>query len=753
MLLATASFILIGCWSADPPTFPRPEIACELDAAQEADRAASASIESMPTIQTIRVNSAVVWNAGDADAPIIRAGDEIILEGSGFGRGPDVDFAKIMIGNSRVLETDLQMYEQRLDILNQINYETTQADSTWDRDILSWSDARIRFRVPVHASRGPLVIQEQKRVDRLESLVTPGEPHLVLDALTERIADPGVDHVCDVVSVLSEPVQSHAISVVVENPDFETLVTRGRQAFWSYDYNIGTSHSARNLDWRMILRGGATDPMTGEPADPLVLFGAYSTNPVEVPKEAIDDVFFDRYPQPSPIPGFLGLQPATDSGMTRNTGFVGYRYAESNHPLFGPGEWIGFNCASCHGVRINYERSPGVSVTRVFPGLPNPRWSMKWALLDEFEGIRTLEGHPNRASAEPVDKTALIYSVPQGAAEHNIVRQFGDGHETDNDYQFSPIAIPNVTHFMAMRRPLSHTESYVGFEGSYIHAQAPDGATGSMRAEWLQALTAYMTTLDEHDDELRNVGLYRWLKHNRRLDEQAGDVGEGEFVETTWESYAGVRAAVERGRSEFDQSCASCHADNFGTFSNENMIRLDRVGRFFTPTIYHRETQSIRTGMLRNLYWVQLRGLLSDGHVRNLEDLVNPARCEEGSALYNNYYTLHPPIMPSPGGPDHLAPFPEYNRKGDVYRVPRLASNAPGDLGARRNRFIERHKYFVTVPWDPDFYYWDYQTMRAEYGPDELRTTSPIGMPAAPHPWCASDESAILDLVEYLLTL
>jgi hypothetical protein len=83
----------------------------------------------------------------------------------------------------------------------------------------------------------------------------------------------------------------------------------------------------------------------------------------------------------------------------------------------------------------------------------------------------------------------------------------------------------------------------------------------------------------------------------------------------------------------------------------------------------------------------------------------------------------------------------------------RWPSSGPDDVGAQRNRFIERHKYFVTVPWDPDHYYWDYQAMRAEWGPDEIGSPAPIGMPAAPHPWCASSQAEVDDLVLYLLTL
>lgn len=745
---------VVGCGNDNPGAFPDADDVCGFDTAREALRANSADIPALPEIDAVEVNRVHVWKAGDANPLNIRPGDEIALHGRGFGAGPDVDFAKIMIGNSRVLETDLAMYEQRLDIFTQVNYETPAVHSRWNKDVLNWSDSEIRFRVPVHVSRGPLVVQVQKRTGYNESLRRPGEPHLVIDALTARITDPRFIHDCDVVSTLDDAVRSQPIAVIVDNPGFDELVTRGRQVFWAYDFNIGAAHAVRGLDWTRILSGRAVDPLTGAPADPLLLFGALAAMSGEVPADAIDDVRFDPYPQPSPIPGFLTVAPPLADGNTRSTGFVGYRYAEANHPLEGRGEWIGFNCVSCHGHRITYERSPGETVTRVFPGLPNPAWSMKWTLLDDFEGIDGEEDGPPLARERAfVDKTALIYSVPQGCGEHNIVRRNGDGSETANDYQFSPIAIPNVTAYMPIRRPLSHTESYVGFEGSYIHSQEPDGATGSMRAEWLQALTAYMTTLDEHDDDLRNVGLYRWLDARGLLAEQAGDVSEGQFVHAGWRAFPGVVTAVERGEAIFARDCRSCHADTLGTHTNENMMRLDEVGRFFAPTIYHKETQAIRVSFLRNLYWVQLRGLLSDGHIRNLEDLVDPDRVTVGTPLYDQYYTLHPPAVPAPGSPDAVEPYPPHNRRGDVFRVPISPTSSPDDAGARRNRFVERHKYFTTVPWDEGYYYWDYQTFRTDYGPDELGARAPINLPAAPHPWPAASREDIADLVEYLLSL
>jgi hypothetical protein len=322
----------------------------------------------------------------------------------------------------------------------------------------------------------------------------------------------------------------------------------------------------------------------------------------------------------------------------------------------------------------------------------------------------------------------------------------------DNDYQFSPVAIPNVSNYMPIRRSLSHTESYVGFEGSYIHSEEPDGALGSMDAQSLQALTAYMTTLDANDGDLRNVGLYRWLKANQLLGAQTGDaaLSEGAFVSAGWQSYSGVAGAVAQGKAMFNRGCGSCHSDSLGANTNERMFRLDQVGRFFEPTIYQQQQQSIRATFLRDEYWVESRGLLSDGHVRNLEDLVNPDRCTEGTALYNQYYALHQPVRPAPGSPDQPTPAPDLNRKGDVFRVYRSSDNF--GVGAERNLFITRHKYFVTMPGDTNYYYWDYQTMRKNYGA-EMGAPGPIGLPAAPHPWCTQARTDILPVVEYVLTL
>nr|WP_210410035.1 hypothetical protein [Leptospira langatensis] len=747
--------LVAGCPVGVFTEFPNQEEVCKFDPIREGARAISASSFPQPVLQSILINGSLAWqtttNGQTYPTPTFSPGQTITLRGTGFGAGPDIDYSKIMIGNTRILETNLKMYEQLLDVTKQVNFETSNVHDSWNSYILAWTDTQVQFKVPEHTTSGPLVVQIQKRIGYNDSLLRPGQPHNVINAQTSRITDDDFPQTCDVVSLLSDAKGTDPVQINVNNPGFSALLALGEQVFWSYDFNIGIAHSIRNLDWTKIFGYQAKDPVTGNIADPLLLFGAYQTVAGEVPSAATDNVYFDPYPQPTPIPGFLGADPLL-KGNTRSTGWAGYRYAQASNPYTGSGEWIGFNCASCHGYRLSYEASPGNVVTKVVPGLPNPKWSMKWSVLGNFTGIQASEPGPSSdPSSKDVDKTMLIYVMPQGAGEHALIRVKGEGSETDNDYQFSPIAIPNVTNYMGVRRSLSHTESYVGFEGSYIHSEEPDGATGSMHTRELQALTAYMTKLDQYDKPLRQVGMYRWLKYKGKLIPQAGaDSGEGAFVQTGWENVPGITAAVGRGKATFQRDCGSCHSDKVGLNSNERMFKLNEVGRFFTPTIYQRKQQSIRATFLRDMYWVQHRGLLSDGHVRNLEDLVNPDRCTEGSALYNQYYTLHSPYSPALGGPDFPAPYPPQNRKADVFR----AFKSPAtDAGIKRNRFIERHKYFVTVPWDTDWYYWDYQKMRREYGPTELGTSAPIGMPAAPHPWCTQSATDVDDLVEYILTL
>jgi hypothetical protein len=211
----------------------------------------------------------------------------------------------------------------------------------------------------------------------------------------------------------------------------------------------------------------------------------------------------------------------------------------------------------------------------------------------------------------------------------------------------------------------------------------------------------------------------------------------------------------------------------------------DPVGRFFSPTLWQRRTQAIRTAILENLFWVQQRGLLSDGHVVSdapdnmdgLDLLIRPDRCQaptnadgsvdlaHSSDLYKKLYTVHQ-------GADHSFRIPSAGMRFELYT--RLDDGKPGVLQQiaapdstrvvrpEEERLVARHAYFTKM--DDGYYYWDYQKMRREYGilefgldpKDEQNRTRIGGLPAAPHPWCmpgGSSQSDIDDLVVFLLTL
>lgn len=715
-LVGSAS-LLMGVSKCDSPDIERVGVP-PVNFTLEAQRRASAKTFPTPHIERIYRGSKVIWKTGDA-APQITAGEVLELEGSGFGAGPEVDYAKILVGRARVLETDLTMYVGNIDVLKAHYFEEPTVLDSWKKGVIAWKDSRIQFRVPETTDRGPIVVSVQKRTGSNPSIVNSGRPHSVWDPNSERIGGK-FPHKSDVVSQLSPAKLSNAVVVGVNNKLFKARIAQGERIFWSYDFNIGSVHNARDLDWTTILQGNAINPLTGEKVNPEKLFGAIPLRKgVVVPTFARERIEWNPYPIPNPLTAVTNGKQFY-SGETNPTGYAGYIYASSLKPTTGSaGHWAGFSCVSCHGIQISYPDVKGNTVSKVFPGLPNPYWNMKWSTLSKFKGIKGEE----EGIKGDVDKTMLIFHVPNGAGEHSLVRSSKDHHSPyHNDFLFSPIAIPNVTTHTPLRRSLSHTEFYAGFEGSYVHSEEPDGAIGSMYAEPLKSLTAYMTTLDRDDVLLRDLATYRWLKDSKLLSD-VKNVSEKTFLYSNKAEYPLLASRQARGKEVYEEKCINCHATNFGTGSDENLIPLTEVGTYFSPTIFQVEVQAIRTAMMTHLYWVQKRGLLHDTHVKSLEDLVHPDRCDPSSKLYKKYYTMH----------------------SGSFRIP--VGNAA------QAKATENHAYFSRVPWDPKHFYWDYQKMLKEFGPRELGTAKPVKMAKTPHPWCAGDESQVQDLVSYLITL
>jgi hypothetical protein len=437
-------------------------------------------------------------------------------------------------------------------------------------------------------------------------------------------------------------------------------------------------------------------------------------------------------------------------------------------------------------------------------------------------------------SKQPIDKTLLIYNLPPGATESTLFVPAGDPGDYANDYFFSPQAIPIITNHTPVRRALSRSELIDGFEGAYLHGEEPEGARGPMSSRSLQDLTLYVSTLKQDDELLRRIGMYRWLKYKRQTallgaepvsegalvsylypQEQllrpeqfppargpasglgtirdaavADPIGASAMAEPFAQRFPDLARHIVAGAQAFAGNCQRCHAaGNAGTWTNEDMMPIsaaggaEPVGRFFSPTGWQRSVQSIRTAILQNLFWVQRRGLLSDGHVvgnapdnmDGLEILIDPARCQaplnpdgsvdldHASPLYRRLYTIRQ-------GDDHSFRIPgagmrfEYTtRFADPNGVLRQVAAKPDRLVTETEaRFVERHAYFTKR--DDGYYYWDYQKMRRAYGelefglnPNDSGQRSRIaGLPAAPHPWClpaGSSRQTIDDLVAFLLTL
>ncbi|MFT6114200.1 MAG: hypothetical protein ACJA10_001141 [Oleispira sp.] len=53
-----------------------------------------------------------------------------------------------------------------------------------------------------------------------------------------------------------------------------------------------------------------------------------------------------------------------------------------------------------------------------------------------------------------------------------------------------------------------------------------------------------------------------------------------------------------------------CHSNGLGANTNEKIARLDEIGRFFTPTIFQKEVESICATFLRDVYRTQSRFLM-----------------------------------------------------------------------------------------------------------------------------------------------
>jgi mono/diheme cytochrome c family protein len=698
-----------------------------------------------PAISQIVSGGKVIWQAGQGK-PTVTPGQELTLKGADFGDGPDTQLSKILVGNSRALERDLPLYKGEAHLANgilggDVYEETPDLVDAWKKDITKWTDTEITFRIPTTVQAGDvaIVVQVQKYKDTVKG--TSNDAVRIKDPLSDFLNTADKQKVASVTVGVPGPASaSPPLLVTMNNPDFEASRARGEAMFWAWDFNLGVAQKLAKVGWDDIFGGSAVDPVTGKAVSPTDFGAIFIDGTVGVPDVARQPHAFSPYPITNPLETLISS--SLKEGTTTPLQWVGYVRADGKDPLLpglvAQGQWIGFNCASCHGQRIDYEAAPGQRVAKVFAGLPNTKWNAKWTTYSqETRGLKNLESPLGGGLPLPVDKTQLMHALPDGTAESSLLTAENAG-QFANDHFYSPVAIPIITKHTPVRRALSRGELIAGFEGSYLHPQAPEGTMGPVHVSQLKDLTAYMTTLDRDHDTLVSVGMHEWLKHKNKLGE-IGNSGQGQFVQMGMEkalaTFPDLASKVNHGRDIFQRDCASCHASNFGTNTDETIFAFTDVGSYFSPSLWNREGQGIRTAMIRDLYWTQSRGMLHDGHVRSSDEehldsvelLLNPSRCDEGSSLYKQMYTIN----------------------AQSFRIPKGTVD--------QERATRQQAYFVDWPNavtsdENKYLYWDYQQLRHSFGPKELGTAKK-DLPAMPHPWCAKSTSDVDDLLHYLFTL
>ena len=333
------------------------------------------------------MNGKIVWTQGQSAIPRITVGDVVTLSGANFGQGTEGDFSKILVGNVRALERDLPMFEGGVHLLKQLFFETSKVTDSWRKDIQTWSRTEIVFRMPRTASRGPIVFAIQERVGAVESAHQPGMPHLVVDPLTARAE--GVTATRTPISRLGTAIESNAVPVEIDNPAFEEDIRAGEAAF----LGLRLQSRARALASRFGLahdpswknershhgRAGRSPKTLRRVAGPPGRSARRGTGSIRVRPLSHSDAVEAAARKPML------------AGKTSPTGWVGYVYAQGISVVSQrEGNWIGFNCASCHAQRIVFEEKPGSMRAKVFPG------PSQYALVDEMEHARPDEGREDR---------------------------------------------------------------------------------------------------------------------------------------------------------------------------------------------------------------------------------------------------------------------------------------------------------------------------------------------------------------------
>jgi hypothetical protein len=703
-----------------------------------------------PVIEKVSVNGTLVYHReGDAvllDKAEGRPGDTVLIEGRGFGPDAREHFSTVTINFAAPLKADIDFHRHRINVakLKQYADHGTVTDRL-PRELLAWSDSRIEFLIPRHANSGKLIVTVQEALGLRKSLVGDGpvtyEPEYVVRGKDEKEALPRMT-----VREVGRPVDSRPVNFKVLGQ--EETVRKGRDLFFFWPQYSNVAYALMDgklpeklerpwelkeegwLHWttglkRKVYRG-ADIPKAGfgepghevvfEDAERQIIFPLLMAGPDKLPKVTIRSA-------------------ATD--------WLGIVDAEFNNCLDGKiTRAPGVTCAACHTTQLSYYKSTGVRdwTNEVVAGLPNPK-------MDFHRTLRAIKQNTGTTESGAADRRPIVDSYGPG------VLDFTSAHEDDGIY--NPVTVGNHYGREALQRL-----STAGLEGSVHHrnnmAYIHHGGIGKPSLEQSVALQAYINSLNSDGERLRRIGLYDFLvspdparDYARPYVNAVAGATLEEFLAVDPADYPkrfpALAGELDKGRRVFRDNCIRCHAPSLGLYTNQDIIPFDRIGTYLPPSDRMLKTQGIRVSPLTHIRFRGRAGFLHDNHIRSLEDQLDPARGEVGSALYNGYY-----------GPDAprrrriVATTPEQVRALDALNYfTEVADRNP----AKDKRWVDQS--YDGPPRGPrqgaKAKAYDYAKFRETFGVAEYGRHIPL--PPVPHPFFVKDPEDRAALILFLNSL
>lgn len=735
-----------------------------------------------PRITRVTVNGKVAWEQRDGrvtvDALEGRAGDTVVVEGAGFGPDAAVHYSNVTINRAAPVKADLEHHRARFDYLKFRQWaDLAVVQEVEPRELLSWTDSRIEFRIPLYATTGDLIVTRQEIIGTRKSLRDGGgelryDPEYVVRGTTPGQAGPPRPAVVEI----DPPVDSRPLRFTVLGQ--EENIRLGRELFFFWPQYSQVAYALTDARADKLAEGTLTD-LDGNPLGAEELgwlawadTGPYADRPAArgagAPKRPVGTDGPDAKPVPDAgarragrIVRTLGptapSEPVTFRGVYRNMLYPVWQRAPEVLPRVDirseAGDWIGLvrtefhnvldgsidkawgvTCAACHTAAVEYPTIRG-RVREIVPGLPNFR-------MDFHRGFQ----HVRYNATGGKDRRRLVTAIGPGMLD------FSSAHEDDG--LFNPVVIGS--HFGREGLPRLSTG---GLEGGIHHrnnmAYIHHGGLGRPTLKQSIALQTYINSTQGELESWRRVGLFNHLEEVAAR-ARAAPAGVPAAVAPAWipEAPAELRevaaevarhdrlpdlltadltaagngfpkltAAWQEGRRAFRGACAKCHADSLGLHTGRDIVPFTRIGSHLPPSDRMLKTEGVRVAPLSHLHHKQTVGYLHDGHVRSLDALLDPARGQAGSPLHQAHYAVGPQSR-------------------------RVRADTPEQVAA-----VEQVGVFRPDPADATGKTWvyDYDLHRGRFGLREYGRK--VDLPPVPHPFYIEDPATRWRVVLYLKSL